>query len=156
MAPLDAAARREIEVFEPEIEASTNVIFHGRYQAPDDLAEIYAPLDAVWAGDFMEAGANSEWLLPNRLYEGGYFAVPPIAPAGTQTAKWIEAHGTGLLVDEPLKQALPALVSALIADAQPLQAARKRLVEHPTDVFVEPRGEMARLVRKALQTEAGT
>lgn len=147
-------ARREIEVFEPEIEVRENVTFHGRYQAPDDLADIYAPLDAVWAGDFMEAGANSEWLLPNRLYEGGYFAVPPIAPSRTQTARWIDTHGTGLLIDEPLKQTLPALVKALIEDMRPLQRARERLLDQPREVFVEPRGEMVRLVRKALQSEA--
>ncbi|MEL6568201.1 MAG: glycosyl transferase [Pseudomonadota bacterium] len=144
-------ARREIEVFEPEIDARANVTFHGRYQAPDDLAEIYAPLDAVWAGDFMEAGANSEWLLPNRLYEGGYFGVPPIAPSGTQTAAWINAQKTGLLIDEPLDTTLPSLLADLIKAPAPLETARERLLTQSTDTFVEPRGEMARLVRSALQ-----
>ncbi|MEM9739342.1 MAG: hypothetical protein AAF829_05695 [Pseudomonadota bacterium] len=146
-------ARREIEVFEPEVETRDNVNFHGRYQAPDDLAEIYAPLDAVWAGDFMEAGANSEWLLPNRLYEGGYFGVPPIAPSGTQTAAWIKAHQTGLLIDEPLGRSLPDLVKDLIESPEPLATARERLLAQPKNVFVEPRGEMARLVRSALRQE---
>jgi len=147
-------ARREIEVFEPEIDRRDNVHFHGRYQAPDDLADLYAPLDAVWAGDFMEAGANSEWLLPNRLYEGGYFGVPPIAPSGTQTADWIKGHGTGILIDEPLDDSLPALVVGLMSDPAPLRSARRRLLAQSENVFVEPRGEMARLVQSVVDEVA--
>ncbi|MEM1105050.1 MAG: glycosyl transferase family 1 [Pseudomonadota bacterium] len=143
-------ARREIADFEPEIERRANVTFHGRYQAPKDLADIYRPLDAVWAGDFMEAGANSTWLLPNRVYEGGYFAVPALAPAGTQTAQWIEGRGSGLLIDEPLETALPSLVGALCHDLAPLQAARRRLAELPAETFVEPRGFVRSRVNAAL------
>ena len=36
----------------------------------------------TWAIDFYEAGANSDWLLPNRLYEGGAHGAVPIALAG--------------------------------------------------------------------------
>ncbi|MCI4643743.1 MAG: hypothetical protein MRY64_03055 [Hyphomonadaceae bacterium] len=149
-------ARREIPVFEPEIDRRENVTFHGRYAAPDDLAGIYGGLDAVWAGDFMEAGANSVWLLPNRIYEGGYFAVPPLAPAGTQTAAWIEARATGLTLAEPLEDVLPAQVAALIEDPTPLAAARANLLALDTSVFVEPRGEMVRLTRLALGKGEGT
>lgn len=146
-------ARREIPVFEPEIEKRPNTVFHGRYNAPADLAGIYDGLDAVWAGDFMEAGANSVWLLPNRIYEGGYFAVPPIAPAGTQTAAWIEARQSGLTLAEPLEETLPAAVEALIADAGPLREARGRLLALEPGVFVEPRGFLARRIAEALGEE---
>ena len=127
--------------------------YHGRYNAPADLAGIYAGLDAVWAGDFMEAGANSVWLLPNRIYEGGYFAVPPIAPTGTQTAAWIEARGTGITLAEPLEETLPALLGELIAEPAPLAAARARLAALDSAVFVEPRGHLAGLIGKALAAE---
>ena len=146
-------ARREIPVFEPEIEARANMTYHGRYNAPADLAGIYAGLDAVWAGDFMEAGANSVWLLPNRIYEGGYFAVPPIAPTGTQTAAWIEARGTGITLAEPLEETLPALLGELIAEPAPLAAARARLAALDSAGFVEPRGHLAGLIGKALAAE---
>lgn len=146
-------ARREIPVFEPEIEARANMRFHGRYNAPADLADIYAGLDAVWAGDFMEAGANSVWLLPNRIYEGGYFAVPPIAPAGTQTSAWIEARETGMTLAEPLEETLPALLGGLIADNAPLRTARDRLIALDSSVFVEPRGHLAGLIDQALAAE---
>jgi len=77
-------ARTEIPVFEPVIDARPNMTYHGRYKSPEDLSSIYENLDVVWAGDFMEAGHNSVWLLPNRIYEGGYYGVPSIAPTGTQ------------------------------------------------------------------------
>lgn len=143
-------SRSEISVFEPVIEARSNITYHGPYIAPDDLGAIYASLDAVWAGDFMEAGANSVWLLPNRIYEGGYFAVPPIAPAGTQTAAWIEDRQTGLTLAEPLEATLPALIERLIKDRTPLQAARDHLLEAPRETFVEPEGTLARLIALAL------
>ena len=69
-------ARTEIPIFEPVIEKHENMQYHGRYKSPEDLASLYAGLDVVWAGDFMEAGYNSVWLLPNRIYEGGYYATP--------------------------------------------------------------------------------
>ncbi|MEM6900615.1 MAG: glycosyl transferase, partial [Pseudomonadota bacterium] len=64
---------REIPDFEEKIAGRQNITFGGEFRAPEDLAEIYGSVDIVWAGDFMEAGFNSVWLLPNRLYEGGYY-----------------------------------------------------------------------------------
>lgn len=143
----------EISVFEPVIEPRENMTYHGPYLAPEGLAEIYSSLDLVWAGDFMEAGANSVWLLPNRIYEGGYFAVPPVAPADTQTAAWIEDRACGLIVAEPLEETLPALVERLIDDRSPLQSARDRLVAEPRGTFVEPEGTLARLIARAMAQE---
>src|SRR6185503_20367573 len=96
--------------------------------------------------DFMEAGYNSLWLLPNRLYEGGYQAVPAIAPAGTQTASWIASHGAGFTVDEDLAVNLPALVSELAADRSVVAARSNHLLNLPENVFVQPRGELAALI----------
>lgn len=143
-------ARTEIPVFEPEIDCRTNVTFHGRFAGPPALSGVYGGLDAVWAGDFMEAGANSEWLLPNRIYEGGYFGVPPIAPASTQTAKWIEGHGIGLTLREPLEETLLDSVARLIQDRSALQDARSRLLSLPEKVFIEPAGTLAEIVRDSL------
>lgn len=141
-----APARTEIACFEPRINARENVTYHGRYKAPEDLADIYAGLDLVWAGDFMEAGYNSVWLLPNRLYEGGYYGVPPIAPAGTQTARWIADRRAGFVVDEPLEASLEQLVAQLAEDRRPARAARARLLSRPVSDFVAPEGEMGAIV----------
>ena len=40
-------------------------------------------------------GASGGWLLPNRLYEGGYFGVPHLAEAGSETGNYVERLGIG-------------------------------------------------------------
>lgn len=143
-------ARTEIPVFEPEIDARANVSFAGRYRSPEDLAAIYDGLDVVWAGDFMEAGFNSSWLLPNRIYEGGYYATPAIAPAGTQTAAWIKQNDCGFSLEEPLEETLPELFQNMIDDRGRLAACRSRLLEMPNEVFIEPNGFFAEVLEQAL------
>lgn len=143
-------ALNEVPEFHREIDKRANFTFHGRYNSPDDLPGLYAGLDLVWAGDFMEADGNSQWLLPNRLYEGGYYATPSIAPDGTETAAWAAERGCGFAPKEPLETVLTALVERLINDRSLIAEKRTRLLELPTSVFVETRGEMAALVEKAL------
>ncbi len=145
-----APALTEIPDFHERIAGLPNVEFHGRYRAPEDLFRIYDDLDVVWAGDFMEAGYNSVWLLPNRLYEGGYYAVPAIAPAGTQTAKWIEARDAGFTVEENLASTLPALLRRLADERALIGGKRTRLLGLPASTFVAPRGELAALIRDTL------
>ena len=48
--------------------------------ARGDLPSIYGCVHFTWTLDFYEAGGNSDWLLPNRLYEGGVHG--PVALAG--------------------------------------------------------------------------
>lgn len=90
----------EIPDFEDRVAACPGIHYGGSYQSPEDLAEIYAGVDLVWAGDFMDAGFNSTWLLPNRLYEGGWFACPPIAPVAAQTGKWIAERDVGFTIED--------------------------------------------------------
>ena len=144
-------ALTEIPDFHHRIQGIANVHFHGRYRAPEDLGRIYSGLDVVWAGDFMEAGFNSVWLLPNRLYEGGYYGVPPIAPAGTETAQWIEDRSVGFTLEENLASTLPALIERLAADRTTIAGSRERLLALPADTFVAPRGELAALIADAIR-----
>jgi succinoglycan biosynthesis protein ExoL len=148
-------ALTEIPDFHHRIQGLPNVRFHGRYRAPEDLARIYAGLDVVWAGDFMEAGYNSVWLLPNRLYEGGYYAVPPIAPTGTQTAQWISQRNVGFTLEENLASTLSELVERLVVDRSLIAERRARLLELPAETFVAPRGELAELISDTLRDIPG-
>ncbi len=143
-------ALTEIPDFEARVRGAPNLTYHGRYRSPEDLARIYAGLDVVWAGDFMEAGYNSVWLLPNRIYEGGYYGVPAIAPAGTETAAWITAREAGFTVAEPLETSLPRLIGQLIADRGLIAPKRARLLDLPAATFVAQRGELASLIASAL------
>ncbi len=143
-------ARNEIPVFEPKIDARSNMIFAGRYRSPEDLADIYVGLDLVWAGDFMEAGYNSVWLLPNRIYEGGYFGIPAVAPKATETAAWIEQKACGFTISEPLSETLPKLIAAVMQDRSALESYRNRLLELPNEVFIQPKGFFSEVIARAL------
>lgn len=142
--------RTEIAEFEPVIEPRANLIFGGRYKSPEDLAEIYANIDVVWAGDFMDAGYNSLWLLPNRIYEGGYYGVPAIAPKGTETGKWIEDKSLGFTLDEPLDETLPALIADFQESRASITAANLKSLEQPENTFLEPPGLIKSIVLEAL------
>ncbi|HYZ23692.1 MAG TPA: hypothetical protein VE690_16205 [Rhodopila sp.] len=77
-----------------------NMRFRGPY-ALSDLGSLYGDRDLTWAIELWQGGENADWLLPNRIYEGGYFNCPPIALAGTETAKWLAARGAGVIVRNP-------------------------------------------------------
>jgi succinoglycan biosynthesis protein ExoL len=141
-------ARAAIADFEPRVSGRENVTFGGRYAWPQDLAEIYSQVDLVWAGDFHDAGANSKWLLPNRLYEGGYYGAPAFAPADSETGRWIAAHGFGFTLPEPLEETLPAFVRGL--DRSDLAEARERLLAAPESLFLQPKDELAAVIVTAL------
>jgi succinoglycan biosynthesis protein ExoL len=139
-----APAKAAVGDFEARVGGRANVAFAGRYRWPDDLAEIYAGVDLVWAGDFHDAGANSKWLLPNRLYEGGYYGAPPLAPADSETGHWMEAHGFGFTLAEPLEDTLPAFIARLTPQA--IVEARTRLLAAPEAIFLQDEAEIADLL----------
>ncbi|MEM8581765.1 MAG: hypothetical protein AAGF50_11275, partial [Pseudomonadota bacterium] len=101
----------------------------------------------------MDAGLNSQWLLPNRLYEGGWYGCPPVAPAASQTGQWIVAQESGFVLEEPLEETLPRFIDQVLKNPKVIAAARCRLLELPDTVFVEPPGTLARLVKEAIRSQ---
>ncbi|WP_395645023.1 hypothetical protein [Terricaulis sp.] len=146
-----APARTELSQFETRVGAIKNVRFGGRYAWPTDLARLYDSVDLVWAGDFHDANANSKWLLPNRLYEGGYYGAPPIAPADSETGRWIESRGFGFTLAEPLEDTLPAFIRSLTPFR--IGAAQERLLSAKEENFVQPREEMLAILAAAQSEE---
>ncbi|MCH9808034.1 MAG: hypothetical protein K0U74_09895 [Alphaproteobacteria bacterium] len=136
--------------FENEIAPFPAIRYGGRYHAPGDLQALYSGVDIQWAGDFHEAGANSVWLLPNRLYEGSYFATPLICPAQTETARWITENGGGFVVNAPVEQSVPELVAKLLANPQALTEQVGRLLAMDRSLLVEGPEETQRLIDAAL------
>ncbi len=139
--------------FHDTIERVDNISFFGSYKAPGDLPGIYGELDLVWSGDFMEAGLNSKWLLPNRIYEGGYFAVPPIAPAETQTANWVLDNEAGFVVAEPIEESLIVILRELMSDRDAIQSRREALGSMPQTALVEPDGFMEDILDQILDAK---
>ncbi len=141
-------ARAAVGDFEARVAGRENVQFGGRYSWPHDLAGIYREVDLVWAGDFHDANANSKWLLPNRLYEGGYYGAPALAPADSETGRWIDARGFGFTLAEPLEETLPGFVGAL--DYGRLAEVRARLLAAPASTFLQPEDELASVIEAAM------
>lgn len=93
------ASPHEFADFEAMVRDCPHVSFHGSYKNPEDLRAIYDEVQFVWAIDFFEEGLNSEWLLPNRLYEGSLHGAIPIALKRTETGRHLQRNGMGLLLE---------------------------------------------------------
>ena len=120
-----------------------NSAWRGAYRA-EDLQDVYRGLDVVWAQDLWQAGGNSDWLLPNRLYEAGYFGCPVIAVAGTETADWVARHGTGWVIGDATPDALGALLAKL--DPATLLARRRHILSLPAALFATDDSDAAAMV----------
>jgi len=97
------------------VAATPGLTYHGPYRYPDDLPTIYAATHFSWAIDFYEEGLNSSWLLPNRLYEGGWCGAVPIAVDGVETGRWLARQGLGVRLEEPLAESLGRFLEGLSA-----------------------------------------
>jgi hypothetical protein len=118
--------------FEEEIKASKYITFGGPYRY-EDVPALYREIHYCWAIDYFQEGANSAWLLPNRIYEATANGVVPIALEQVETGRWVKAHGCGVLVREPVAE-LTAFFQRLTAEAYLEQRARVAAVT-PADVL---------------------
>ena len=109
--------------------------YSGGYASPADLAAIYGPVHFSWCVDYIDAGTNSDWLIPNRIYEGGLLGTVALARRDTATGRLVEGRGYGFAFDEPLEPAVLAFLRDL--DAPTYDQARSRLVQASRDAFVD-------------------
>ena len=121
--------------FNAAIGGHANIVYEGRYRNPDELEEMYARVDFNWCVDMVDSGSNSKWLLPNRIYEGGYFNCPAIALRDTATGQKIESLGLGATLDEPYFESLLDLFQSMTAERN--QAMRERLAALPRTEFCD-------------------
>jgi hypothetical protein len=116
--------------FERRVAGEPFIRFAGPYRNPEDLPAIYGDVHFAWAVDYFEAGGNSDWLLPNRIYESCAYGAPPIALAGVETGRWLTARGVGLALPEPLERGLAEAFSRL--DAATYAELAARVAQLPT------------------------
>lgn len=140
--------------FETELAKRANMSWSGPYAYPDGLAAVYADCDLVWAQDLWQAGANSDWLLPNRIYEAGYFGCPQVAVDGTETARRIAADGLGFTLPDAGAGALCALLEGL--DRGTVRAASARLLAMPETAFRLHPDEIGRALSSVLDARKET
>jgi succinoglycan biosynthesis protein ExoL len=105
----------QFEDFEQETSGIPGLQFLGPYANPADLVTIYRDVHFTWAIDKFEAGLNSSWLLPNRLYEGCLFAAVPLAEKSVASGRFIDRLKIGVCLDEPLETSLAAFFRTLTA-----------------------------------------
>lgn len=93
--------------------ALANFHHDGPYDREHELFEIYTGLHFSWTLDYLHASSNGRWLLPNRLYEGGLFQCVPLASADVETGRWLDRHGVGVRLPEPVGPSLRTYFEAL-------------------------------------------
>lgn len=108
-------ALTEFDDFHGVTGQSPHLSYAGTFQYPADLPSIYSAVHFVWAIDCFEEGLNSNWLLPNRLYEGCLNGAIPIGLAGTETAAYMDRLGIGVVVPDITQQTLVGLFEGLTA-----------------------------------------
>lgn len=137
-------ARDVLPDFDEVIAATPGLNYLGPYDRRTDLPRVYAGVHFTWTMDFYEAGGNSDWLLPNRLYEGSLFGPVAIAHAASETGRWFARQHAGLLIHEPVGPAL----QALLRDMTPARydAARDAMAAIGRDALVYDPVDCQRLV----------
>jgi hypothetical protein len=128
--------------FERQAEASAGIRYRGPYRA-DELDDLYGSVHFSWAIDYFEENANSEWLLPNRIYEGGNFDAIPIALTRTETGRWLKAANLGVLLNDPAAELESFLERLTPAGYPKLKLAARRA---PRSLFIADQTDCDRLV----------
>lgn len=90
-------SHNEFDDFDRDVSDTPGLRYVGPY-ARADLPRLYGSVHFAWCIDYFEEGANSEWLLPNRLYESIAFGAVPVALAGVECGRWLEREGLGLRI----------------------------------------------------------
>jgi succinoglycan biosynthesis protein ExoL len=124
-----------LAALEEAVRARPNMAFEGPYRNPADLAEIYGRVHFSWCVDFLDDGTNSTWLLPNRLYEGGFFGTVALACTGTATGRMVEQRGLGIVLEQPLEDAVVAFLEQL--DQAAYARYRAQVDGLPRSIFLD-------------------
>lgn len=136
-------SEREVPDFHRAVALTPGLKFVGGYAA-EDLERLYRTVHFSWTIDYFQEGANSEWLLPNRLYESGRFAAVPIALKGSETGAWLERRRLGLVIGDPARDLGPYFAGL---DAVAYAALEARIRRAPRGWFQAGAADCAELLQ---------
>lgn len=139
--------------FDSTLQARPNMIYHGAYDYPQDLARIYGSCDLVWSQDLWQSGNNSDWLLPNRIYEASWAGCPSVAVSTTETGRRISSDGLGWVIDQPDPEQLTALLQKLTP--QDIAACGQALLRRPDRDFVQSSEDIADVIEQVRTQRSG-
>jgi succinoglycan biosynthesis protein ExoL len=134
----------EFPDWDRQVSEAPHLEYAGPYVAAD-LPALYARCHFAWTIDWFEEGANSSWLLPNRLYEAQAFGVVPIVDAGVEVGQWLEAAGTGIRLTRGTNE-LAAELGEL--DAGGYAGLRAAVSALPRDRLIATRADADALVAR--------
>jgi succinoglycan biosynthesis protein ExoL len=146
-------AKSAFRDFDAQVAAARGVTYSGPYR-PSDLPALYSGIHLNWAVDYFEEGGNSEWLLPNRLYEGGHYNAVPLALRRTETGRWLQGRNLGILLDDPQKD-LESTLERL--DGEKFDALKAACAAAERSLFVTTPAdceEIARRLRSAQNSQS--
>jgi hypothetical protein len=132
--------------FHETVAANPDLQFDGPYAWPEDLAQIYGGVHLAWLIDRYDAGANSDWLLPNRLYEGAAHGAVPVVLKATAVADRVARAGFGIEVMFPRLDAVQERL--LGVTDHDLDRARASLAALPRSTWVAEDTECAGIVAR--------
>lgn len=125
--------------FDDQIKETPNITFHGSYSWPAGLEKVYKDADLVWSQELSWSGYNSDWLIPNRIYEASYFNTLSLAVAGTQTAECVKHNELGyVLPDAQVKTVINLITNLNKLDINKKQHA---LNNKPASDFIITEGD---------------
>ena len=139
-------ALSEFPDFHAFVDSEPWLSFRGPYRNPEDMAAIYREVHFSWAIDFFEDGQNSQWLLPNRLYEGCRFGAVPISMGNTETGRFLKQQDIGVLLSQATPEALEAAVGKM--DEHRFGRLRGRVLARNPRTWSHDRNDCQALVEK--------
>ncbi|MEH6772917.1 MAG: glycosyltransferase [Cereibacter changlensis] len=137
-------AADQLPDFAEVVAANPDMVFEGPYRAPEDLPAIYADVDLAFLIDRYDAGQNSDWLLPNRLYEGCRHGAVPVVLTGTEVARTLAARGLGVAVPAPQAEAVARVLGSL--DRASIERMKAAVAAVPAAVWTTSQAECLDLV----------
>ncbi|MBZ9710111.1 glycosyl transferase family 1 [Mesorhizobium sp. ESP7-2] len=139
-------ALSEFPDFHAFVDAEPYLSFCGPYRNPEDMAAIYQDVHFSWAIDFFEEGQNSEWLLPNRLYEGCRFGAVPISMDNTETGRFLRQRDIGVLLPQATPEALETALGRM--EQHRFGRLKARVLAHNPRMWSYDRSDCSALVEK--------
>ena len=127
--------KNTLPMFERDVEKLRNAHMHGAYDYYRDLKEIYQNLNFVWAQDLWQTNGNSMWLLPNRIYEAGYYGCPSIALSHSETGRKISKMCWGICVDDIHADILASVIRNLTNEGY--EKLRQGILNTPSIEFIQ-------------------
>lgn len=109
----------------------SDFVFSGRF-SPAELGGLLEPVHFVWLCDF-DDGLNSEWLLPNRLYQAIASSRPCLGFEKSASGRVVMHHGIGVVFSVATVQAVFDCVNS-VSDEKYFEMSSKQTLLAPNIV----------------------